>query len=184
MTEVADVLSRLESTSVRREPKPWMVRGSLMPHIHVRYTECQSDYLQRGRKVLLPGGLWCTFGNKSADRPRHWISSERITHSHWPVSASNRVRTQPQHKIPNNRKRLNSLNKVGEVNILNPDREEITSNEVKQLWDQVKRFIVTIGPYPEALQRAGITREEKMKAQRDLATLKARPDEIDPIFNI
>ena len=109
---------------------------------------------------------------------------EGITHSHWPVSALNCIRTQPQHKIPNNRKRLNSLNKVGEVNILNPDREEITSNEVKQLWDQVKRFIVTIGPYPEALQRAGITREEKMKAQRDLATLKARPDEIDPIFNI
>ena len=73
---------------------------------------------------------------------------------------------------------------MGEVNILNPDREEITSNEVKQLWDQVKRFIVTIGPYPDALQRAEITREEKMKAQRDLATLKARPDEIDPIFNI
>ena len=43
---------------------------------------------------------------------------------------------------------------------------------------------MTIGPYPDALQRAGITREEKMKAQRDLATLKARPDEIDPIFNI
>ena len=47
-----------------------------------------------------------------------------------------------------------------------------------------ERFIVTIGPYHEALQRVGITREEKMKVQRDLATLKARPDEIDPIFNI
>ena len=85
------MLSRLESTSGRREPKPQMARGSLMPYIHVRYTECQSDYLQRGRKVLLPGGLWCTFGNKSADRPRHWISSEGITHSHWPVESWGRM---------------------------------------------------------------------------------------------
>ena len=74
-TEVADMLSRLGSISGRREPKPRMARGSLMPYIHVRYTECQSDYLQRGRKVLLPGGLWCTFGIKSPDRPHHWISS-------------------------------------------------------------------------------------------------------------
>ena len=133
---------------------------------------------------MLPGGLWCTFGIKSPDRPHHWISAGGITHSHWPVSASNHVRTQPQHKIPNNKWRLNSLNKVGEVNILNPDREEITSNEVKPLRDQVKIFFATIGPYPDALQRAGITREEKMKAQRDLATLKAGPDEIDPMFNI
>ena len=69
------MLSRLGSISGRREPKPWMARGSLMPYIHVRYTECQSDYLQRGRKVLLPGGLWCTFGIKSPDRPHHWISA-------------------------------------------------------------------------------------------------------------
>ena len=50
---------------------------------------------------------------------------------------------------------------MGEVNILNPDREEITSNEVKPLRDQVKIFIATIGPYPDALHRALITREEK-----------------------
>ena len=47
----------------------------------------------------------------------------------------------------------------------------------------MKIFIATIGPYPDALHRALITREEKTKAQRDLATLKARPDKIDPIFN-
>ena len=110
-TEVVDMLSRLGSIIGRREPKPRMVRGSLMPHIHVRYTECQSGYLQRGRKVLLPGGLWCTFGNKSADRPCHWMSSEGITHSHWLVSASNRVRTQPQHKITNNRWELFTKNR-------------------------------------------------------------------------
>ena len=68
--------------------------------------------------------------------------------------------------------------------MLNPDREEITSNEVKPLRDQVKIFIATIGPYPDALHRALITREEKTKAQRDLATLKAGPDKIDPMFNI
>ena len=50
--------------------------------------------------------------------------------------------------------------------------------------DQVKRFIVTIGPYPVALKRAGITPEEKRKAQRDLATVKAGPDKIHPMFNI
>ena len=73
---------------------------------------------------------------------------------------------------------------MGEVNILKPDREEITSNEVKLIRDQVKIFIATIGPYPDALQRAGITQKEKTKAQRDLTTLKARPDEIDSMFNI
>ena len=48
----------------------------------------------------------------------------------------------------------------------------------------MKIFIATIGPYPDALHRALITREEKTKAQRDLATLKAGPDKIDPMFNI
>ena len=56
-TEVANVLSRAGSTSGRREPKPWMVRGSLKPHKHMRYTECQRDCLQRGRKILLPSRL-------------------------------------------------------------------------------------------------------------------------------
>ena len=73
---------------------------------------------------------------------------------------------------------------MGEVNVLNPDREEITSNVVKPLRDQVNRFVATIGPYPDALQWAGITWNEKTKAQRDPATLKAGPDEIDPMFNI
>ena len=142
--------------------------------------EHQHDYLRRGRKVWLPGGLMCIFGDKSADRLCHWISSEGITCSYWLVFTSNCVRTQPQQEISDNRWRIDSLQKMGKVDVLNPDREEITSNVFKTLKNQVNRLSVTRGSCPDALQRAGITQKGKMKARRDLATLKAGPDKIVP----
>ena len=69
---------------------------------------------------------------------------------------------------------------MGKVDVLNPDREEITSNVFKTLKNQVNGLSATRGSYPDALQRAGITWKGKRKARRDLATLKAGPDKIVP----
>lgn len=67
--------------------------------------------------------------------------------------ASNRVITQPQHKIPNNRWRHDSLNKVGEVNVFDPGSKEITYNVIKLLRVQINRYTMTIEPFPGALQK-------------------------------
>ena len=44
----------------------------------------------------------------------------------------------------------------------------------------MKRFIATIGPYPNALQRAKMIWEDTTKVQVDFTTLKATSDLIDP----
>ena len=125
----------------------------------------------------------CTFCDKPADRLHHWIGLEGTICSHWLVFALNHVRMQ-QHKISDNIWRLSSLNKIEEVDVLNPGREEIISSVIIPQKSKVNKFIVTIGSCPDTLQRAGMTQEEKMKAKKNLANLKATSDGANPMFYI
>ena len=69
--------------------------------------------------------------------------------------------------------------KGGEVRVFNPDEGEISSKVVEPLRKQVDRFVTTIEPCPDTLQRVGTTQKKEIKARRNLATLKAELIRID-----
>ena len=50
---------------------------------------------------------------------------------------------------------------------------------VEPLRKQVDRFVTTIEPCPDTLQRVGTTQKKEIKARRNLATLKAELIRID-----
>ena len=50
---------------------------------------------------------------------------------------------------------------------------------VEPLQKQVDRFVTTIEPCPDTLQRVGTTQKKEIKARRNLATLKAELIRID-----